>query len=108
MVRNLFDTLPVRLAQMKKHRVPLGKVKSLIVTYALVNEVRFCLQVRGNRRFDWSVPSACDAMSVSISLFGKDFMKRYTQRTWISEGITTQIIFPNVDEGTTTSLIITN
>ena len=88
----------MRLAQTKRHRVPLGKVKSLMVTYALVNEIRFCLQVRGSRRFDWSIPAAYDTMGVAISLFGKDFMQRYTQRTWTAEGINAEIILPNVDE----------
>jgi len=107
-VRNLFDALPVRLAQMKKHRVPLGKVKSLMATYALVNEIRFCLQMRRNRRFDWSIPAVCDAMGVAISLFGKEFMKRYTQRTWGTDGITAEIIFPNVEESISLLLSVAN
>jgi len=93
---------------MKKHRVPLGKVKSLMATYALVNEIRFCLQVWGNRRFDWSIPAACDAMGVAISLFGKEFMKRYTQRRWATEGITAEIILPNVDESISLLVSVAN
>ena len=81
-VRNLFRGTPVRLAQLKKHRLSSGKVKSLVMTYALVREVRFSLQVRGNKRLDWTVQASSDAMGVATSVYGKEFMQRYTNLSW--------------------------
>ena len=94
-VRNLFVNTPVRLAQLKKHRLSLGKVKSLVMTYALVREVRFSLQVRGNKRLDWTIQASFDAMGVVTSIYGKDFMQRYTNLSWSIDGIIIDGILPN-------------
>lgn len=98
-VRNLFRTMPVRLEQMKKQRVSVAKVKSLILTYALVREIRFQLQVRGNKRLDWTVQPASDALRVAISVYGKDLMERYTHTSLSSDGITIDAILPNPNQG---------
>jgi DNA mismatch repair ATPase MutL len=98
-IQKLLDTLPARLAKMKKHPIPHAKIKSLMIAYALVNDVRFCFQIRGNRRADWCLPNACDAMGVAISAFGKE-MDPYTLRKWASEGMTVESILPNRDEST--------
>jgi len=98
-VRNMFVGLPVRLAQMKKHRVSIGKVKSIIITYALVKEIRFYLQVRGNKRLDWSLEATSDALGVATSIYGRDLMQRYQNVSWSGEGITIEGIVPNSNEG---------
>jgi hypothetical protein len=98
-IRKLLDTLPVRLAKMKKHPIPHAKIKSLTIAYALVNNIRFCFLVRGNRRTEWSLANTCGAMGVAISAFGKE-MDPYTLRKWTSERMTVESILPNRDEGT--------
>ena len=99
-VRNLFQGTPVRLAQLQKHRLSLGKVKSLVMSYALVKNVRFSLQVKGNKRLDWTVQASSDAMGVTTSVYGKDFMQRYMNLSWSSDGITIEGILPNSKDGT--------
>jgi len=94
-VRNLFSNTPVRLAQLRKHKLCLWKVKSLIVTYALVREVRFSLQARGNKRLYWTIQACSDTMDVATSIYGKDFMQRYTSPSWSSDGITIHGILPD-------------
>lgn len=69
-----------------------------MITYALVNDVRFCFHMRGNRRAEWCVPNTCDVMQVAISAFGKE-MDRYTQSKWTSGGLTVESVLPNPDQG---------
>jgi DNA mismatch repair ATPase MutL len=91
--------MPVRLEQMKKQRVSVAKVKSLILTYAFVREIRFQLQVRGNKRLDWTMQAASDALRVAVSVYGKDLMERYTRTSLSSDGITIDAILPNPNQG---------
>jgi DNA mismatch repair ATPase MutL len=98
-VRDLFRGFPVRLEQAKKHRVNLVKVKSLILSYAFVRQFRVCLQVRGNRRVDWTVQGSSDAMSVVATLYGKEFVQRYSRFTWENEDLSIVGILPKLDQG---------
>src|SRR5271154_3099216 len=98
-VRNMFQTMPVRLEQMKKQRVSIPKVKSLILTYAFVREIRFQLQIRGNKRLDWTVQAASDAFGVAVSAYGKDLMERYSHTSQSSDGISIEAILPNPNQG---------
>ena len=91
--------MPVRLEQMKKQRVSVAKVKSLILTYAFVREIRFQLLIRGNKRLDWTVQAASDALGVAVSVHGKDLMERYTHTSLYSDGITLNAILPNPNQG---------
>ena len=92
--------MPVRLAQMKRHPVSLAKVKSVIMSYALVRQLRFCLQIRGKHRVDWTIHAESDALGVAMSVFGKDCMQRYTNMSWSDCGITIDGVLPDADEGT--------
>ena len=98
-VRNLFKKLPVRLEQARKHRLVISKIKSLLVSYALVKPVRFCLQMRGNKRVDWIVQGSSDAFQVASLAYGKEFMPRYTQQTWSGVGLTINAILPRYGQG---------
>ena len=98
-MRNLFQNIPVRLAYMKEHRVSIAKVKSLIVTYTLVNDIRISLQLRGNKRHDWNVQAFPDAFDVAISIHGRNLMQRYTYTSWTENGVTIEGIFPNANQG---------
>jgi DNA mismatch repair ATPase MutL len=98
-VRNLFRNVPVRLQLARKQRVSLAKLKSLIMTYALVREVRFVLQLRGNRRVDWTVPATSDTLGVATSVCGKEVLQKYKCVSWSGQGITIEGIVPNVNEG---------
>jgi DNA mismatch repair ATPase MutL len=99
-VRKMFQTMPVRLEQMKKQRVSVAKLKRLLMSYALVREVRFQLQVRGNKKLDWTVQAASDAMGVAVSIFGKDLMMhRYTHTSYVCDGITIDAILPIPNQG---------
>jgi len=69
------------------------------MTYALVREIRFTLQIRGNKRLDWTIHAASDAMGVVTSFYGKEFMQRYTNLTWCETGITIEGILPNSKDG---------
>ena len=84
---------------MKRQRVSIAKVKSLILTYALVREIRFQLQIRGNKRLDWTVQAASDAFGAAVSVHGKDFMERYVHTSHSSDGITIDAILPNPNQG---------
>ena len=99
MVRNLFKELPVRLAEAKKRRIPVSKVKSLIMSYAFVRGVRFVLQYRGNKRIDWSVTGG-NPLEVAVSVFGRDVMRMYKKVTWDDETISIEGIVPHLHEGT--------
>lgn len=94
-VRNMFRRFPVRLAQMKKHPLPLGKVKSVLLTYALVREIRVSLQMRGNRKVDWTVQRAPHALGVATAVYGKDLMQLYQSVSCTGEGVTIDGIVPN-------------
>lgn len=98
-VRHLFRELPVRLAQLTKQRLSLGKIKSLVLTYAFVRQTRFSLQVRGSKRLDWTIQAGSDAMGVATSVYGKDFMQRYTKSQWSDQGITIEGILPHLKDG---------
>jgi len=99
-VRNLFKILPVRLAEAKKHRVSVSKVKSLIMTYALVRGgVRFLLHYRGNKRIDWNITGGNNPMDVAVSVFGKDIVRKYEQVTWNDGNIHIDGIIPHLNEG---------
>ena len=98
-VRNMFQTMPVRLEQMKKQRVSMAKVKSLILTYAFVREIRFQLQIRGSKRLDWTVQAASNALGVAVSVYGKDLMERYSHTSQSSDGIAIEAILPNPNQG---------
>ena len=71
------------------------------MTYAFVKDVRFSLQVRGNKRLDWTIQASSDAMGVATSVYGKDFMQRYVNRSWSNDGITIEGILPNGQDGLT-------
>jgi hypothetical protein len=73
------------------------------MTYALVREIRFTLQIRGNKRFDWTIQTASDAMGVATSVYGKEFMQRYKNLTWSEAGITIEGILPYSKDGSSTS-----
>jgi DNA mismatch repair ATPase MutL len=98
-VRSLFRDLPVRLTQARKQRVSVGKVKSIIFTYALVRDIRFTLQFRGNRKLEWTVQPASDALSVATCILGKEFMHNYITTTWYGDGISIDGILPPVTQG---------
>jgi len=99
-VRNLFKGLPVRLAEAKKHRVSVSKVKSLIMTYALVRGgVRFLLHYRGNKRINWNITGGNNPMDVAVSVFGKDIVRKYEQVTWNDGNIHIDGIVPHLNEG---------
>ena len=98
-VRNLLKRLPVRLEQARKHRLAFSKIKGLIMSYALVKQVRFCLQVRGNKRIDWTVQGSSDAFQVGSLICGKEFMQRYTQQSRSKDGLTINAILPRSGEG---------
>jgi len=98
-VRDLFRELPVRLAEAKKRKIPVSKVKSLIMSYALVRKIRFVLQYRGNKRIDWSVTGGIP-MDVAVSVFGGDIVKGCKHVTWENEDIRIQGIMPRLGEGT--------
>ena len=98
-VRNLFRELPVRLAQAKKHRVSVAKMKSILISYALVRDIRFVMHFRGKKRLSWTIQSASDALAVITSIYGKEFMRKYFTSSWSGEGITIDSILPHVNEG---------
>ena len=98
-VRNLFKKLPVRLEQARKHRLASSKIKSLMMSYALVKPVRFCLQMRGNKRMDWTVQGSSDAFQVGSLVYGKEVLQRYTQQNWSRDGLTINAILPRYGQG---------
>ena len=98
-VRNIFRELPVRLAQARKHRVSAATVKRVIISYALVKDIRFVLQFRGNKRLDWTVQPDSDAWGVATSIYGRDFMSKYLSTTWSGAGITIDGILPLTNDG---------
>lgn len=97
-IRNLFKELPVRLAEAKKRKIPVSKVKSLISSYAFVRNVRFVLKYRGNKRIDWSVLGG-NPIDVAVSVFGRDVMRGYRHVTWQDENISIEGIVPPLNEG---------
>lgn len=98
-VRNLFKELPVRLAEAKKRKIPMSKVKSLIMNYAFVRGVRFVLQYRGNKRVDWSFTGG-NPVDAAVSVFGRDIVRGFKQVTWENEEIRIEGIVPRLNEGT--------
>ena len=98
-VRNMFLTMPVRLEQMKKQRVSIPKVKSMILTYGFVREIRFQLLAKGNKRLDWTIQATSDATSVAVSAFGKVLVERYTHTSWSGGGLVIDAILPNPNQG---------
>jgi DNA mismatch repair ATPase MutL len=98
-IRNLFKELPVRLAEAKKRKIPVSRVKSLISSYAFVRNVRFVLNYRGNKRIDWSVLGG-NPMDVAVSVVGRDVMRGYRHVTWQDENICIEGIVPPLNEGT--------
>jgi hypothetical protein len=89
----------VRLALARKQRVSLARLKSLILTYAFVRDVRFVLQLRGNKRVDWTVQATSDPLAVATSVYGKDILQKYKCLSWSGQGITIDGILPNVNQG---------
>jgi len=79
--------------------VQIGKVKSLIVSYALVWNVRFVLHWRGYRRLEWTIHATETSFVVAIQLFGKDSMNKYDRVEWSDEGLTIEGILPKINEG---------
>jgi len=98
-VRHLFSEFFVRLTYARKHRVTVAKVKSIILTYAFVRDVRFTLQFRGNKRIDWTVQPSRDAMSVAKEVLGREIMQRYQNVSWTDGGLTIDGILPRANEG---------
>jgi hypothetical protein len=69
------------------------------LTYALVNDTRFSLHLRGKKRVDWTIQSASDALVVASKVFGKETMHMYIARTWSDDGIRIDGILPPAIEG---------
>jgi DNA mismatch repair ATPase MutL len=97
--RNLFRALPVRLAQARKQRISVGKMKSLLMNYALVRRIRFAMQLRGKRKLDWTIPSDSNALAVATSVFGKESTAMHMAKSWSGSGVTIDGVLPAINEG---------
>ena len=89
----------MRLTYARKHRVTVAKIKSILLTYAFVRDVRFILRFRGNKQMDWTLQASSDAMIVAQEVFGKDLMQQYQSVSWSEGGISIEGILPRVIEG---------
>jgi len=98
-VRHLFQDLFVRLTHARKHPVTVAKVKSMILTYAFVRQVRFVMHFRQNKRVDWTIQASADPMITAQEVFGKETMQQYQSVSWTEGGITIKGILPHINAG---------
>ena len=76
-----------------------AKVKSMILTYAFVRQVRFVMHFRQNKRVDWTIQASADPMITAQEVFGKETMQQYQSVSWTEGGITIKGILPHINAG---------